>query len=140
MTLIEFLDYLLSEYYEKTGIDVSDESLGSFTKMALSDYSEKAKNSPVNKKNAARIVEEFLRHNLHESDLPIKEACVLKDLYDCRICTNSVAQVYQKGIIKPLRKDVFGMEEILSKDELIKVSERVFDKNKRLVPQNEEHS
>ena len=55
---------------------------------------------PIVRKNAARIIHMYLLKEKGMSDLPsIKEAEVLHDLYDCRVCANHVAQVFMRGLM-----------------------------------------
>ncbi len=54
------------------------------------------------RKTAARILHFYLRDILAVPDIPdITPAAVLKDLYDCRVCVNSIAQIYLRGIMEP---------------------------------------
>ena len=56
---------------------------------------------PLQRKNAARILHEFMRIELRESDAEdISPAKKLRDLYDCRVCAKHVMQVYTKGIME----------------------------------------
>ena len=55
----------------------------------------------VLRKDAARILHLYMLKVLHMKDEEdISSASVLKDLYDCRVCVNHIAQVYLKGILK----------------------------------------
>ena len=55
---------------------------------------------PVLRKNEARIFHMFLLKELGIKDLQdIQKAGELRDLYDCRVCANHVAQVYLRGIM-----------------------------------------
>ena len=55
----------------------------------------------VTRKICAVILHSFLQQINHEKDeIDISSAMVLKDIYDCRICANHIAQVYVKGIMK----------------------------------------
>ncbi len=55
----------------------------------------------VLRKDAARILHLYMLKVLHMKDEEdILSASVLKDLYDCRVCVNHIAQVYLKGIMK----------------------------------------
>ena len=50
--------------------------------------------------DAARITHMFLRKECGWADLPdISGASVLRDLYDCRVCVNHIAQVYLRGLM-----------------------------------------
>lgn len=54
----------------------------------------------ITRKNIARIIHMYL---LKEKGIPelqdISKAGELRDLYDCRVCANHVAQIYLRGII-----------------------------------------
>lgn len=55
----------------------------------------------VLRKDAARILHLYMLNVLNIKDEEdISQASVLKDLYDCRVCVNHIAQVYLKGIMK----------------------------------------
>ncbi len=58
-------------------------------------------NEPLLRKNAARILHMYMLKVLKEpdeaSDGPSRK--VLRDIFDCRVCANHVAQVYDKGIM-----------------------------------------
>lgn len=55
---------------------------------------------PVLRKNEARILHMFLLKEIGIKDLQdIQKAGELRDLYDCRVCANHVAQVYLRGIM-----------------------------------------
>lgn len=50
--------------------------------------------------DAARILHLYMQHVLGIPDLTdISAAGILKDLYDCRVCVNHIAQVYLRGIM-----------------------------------------
>lgn len=52
------------------------------------------------RKQMARILHMFLLKAMGISDIPdIRNAEVLCDLYDCRVCAGHVAQVYLRGIM-----------------------------------------
>lgn len=58
-------------------------------------------NEPLQRKNAARILHEFMRIELKEADVEdVSPAKKLRDLYDCRVCAKHVMQVYTKGIME----------------------------------------
>ena len=53
---------------------------------------------PLIRSQAARIIHEFLKKELHEPDEPDwGDAGRLKDLYDCHVCVNHIAQVVLRG-------------------------------------------
>ena len=60
----------------------------------------------IERRHAARILHNYIRIVLQikdESD--ITKAYLLKDLFDCRVCANHIAQVYLKGIMKEVNID-----------------------------------
>ncbi len=60
----------------------------------------------IDRRSVARILHNFMRIVLgikDESD--ISKAYVLKDLFDCRVCANHIAQVYLKGVMKEVNID-----------------------------------
>lgn len=82
----------------------------------------------IDKKNASRIVHDFIRKELKEQDeADWNNAKKLKDIYDCHVCVNHVVQVVEKGIITPRQEDVFGMSDMLSSSEGNEIVERIFD-------------
>lgn len=65
------------------------------------------KDQPAARKNVARICHMYLLKVLKANDLDINGAKELKDLYDCRVCANHIAQVYMRGIMdaKNIKRD-----------------------------------
>ncbi len=92
----------------------------------------------LDRKNAARIVHEFLKQVSMEADeADWSLAKRLQDLYDCHICVNHVAQVYVKGIMKA-NQDIFGMKVLLTQQEALEIAEKVVYKNLRQPPRTED--
>ena len=88
----------------------------------------------LNRKNAARMIHEFLLKVKKEKDeTSINPAKKLRDLYDCHTCVNHVAQVYLKGIIVP-ESNVFGMDKSVTRTEAEFFIERIHYKEKRQLP------
>ena len=55
----------------------------------------------ISRIEAARILHLFLQKEMCIADLPdISGASVLRDLYDCRVCVNHIAQVYLRGLME----------------------------------------
>ena len=67
----------------------------------LEQEDELFKEEEINRKTVARILHMYL---LKEKEIPdikdISKAQVLRDLYDCRVCANHVAQIFLTGIMK----------------------------------------
>ena len=67
----------------------------------------------LTRKKCAEIIHLFLQKILREKDeIGIEKAYFIKDLFDCRVCANHIAQVYLKGIMFPrkLAGDLFLFE------------------------------
>ena len=63
----------------------------------------------INRKNIARIIHMYLLKVKGISDLQdISKAGELRDLYDCRVCANHVAQVYLRDIMSAKELSVNG--------------------------------
>lgn len=90
---------------------------------------------PIERRTAAKVVHAFLRLEWGEADeADWGAAGRLKDLYDCRVCANHVAQVYAKGIMTALSGDVFGMREALGREEAAEIAKRLTDRRRRRPP------
>ena len=63
----------------------------------------------INRKNIARIIHMYLLKVKGICDLQdISKASGLRDLYDCRVCANHVAQVYLRDIMSAKELSVNG--------------------------------
>lgn len=105
----------------------------------LEDMDISGKNEPLLKKNAARIVHEFMRIELQEPDHEdVSCASKLRDLYDCRVCTKHVMQVYAKGIMRGYYATdalyLFGMNETVREEDMSEILSRIFDSSIRFSP------
>ncbi len=112
---------------------------------------------PLLRRQAARILHEFLRKECGEADeADWGSAGELADLYDCRVCVNHVAQVYAKGIMGPMscklervcetservpeenqeKIKLFGMEKKVSHREAAVITARALDRKRRRKPED----
>ncbi len=112
---------------------------------------------PLLRRQAARILHEFLRKECGEADeADWGSAGELADLYDCRVCVNHVAQVYAKGIMGPVscsmegvretservpeenqeKIKIFGMEKKVSHREAAVITARALDRKRRRKPED----
>jgi hypothetical protein len=57
------------------------------------------KDRSITRKNVARICHTYLLKVMNVRDLDINGANKIRDLYDCRVCANHIAQVYLRGIM-----------------------------------------
>ena len=103
MTTDEFIRELCS----KAGIDYNGIYSRGRQKGWLEAEDELFRNQAILRKNVARICHLYLLKVMKVNDLDISEASDLKDLYDCRVCANHVAQVYMRGIMnaKNIKRD-----------------------------------
>ena len=117
MTEKEFFDYLIDEYISRTGQDLPADGIGYYLEYFLDNYPPEKLELKLTKKICARIIHEFMANVYRIPDVEWKKAGELKDIYDCRVCANAIAQVYERGIIPEASEKVFGLNEIVSKED-----------------------
>lgn len=86
------------------------------------------------KRSASRIIREFLLSKGEEDETDFSAALTLMDIYDCQKCIANIAQVYAKGILPKKSERVFGIDEILSREEAEAAAQRAVDPSKRIRP------
>ncbi|MCR5032121.1 MAG: hypothetical protein K6A92_04595 [Lachnospiraceae bacterium] len=105
--------------------------------------------APVSRGKAAALLHEYLRDQLHLKDLPdISGAEALRDLYDCRVCVNHIAQVYLRGIMdgipyQEVAEDflIFDHRRLLTEEEALQAAERIAElssETKNIYPETHE--
>lgn len=114
MTEKVFFDYLIERYMEETGQDLPVEGLGYYLEYFLDNYPPEKLELKLTKKICARLIHEFMMNVLKIPDVDWKSAGDLKDIYDCRVCANAIAQVYERGIMGEASEKVFGLNELVS--------------------------
>jgi len=102
--------------------------------LEVQDVAEKSRG--LNRKQAARIIHNFLRLEKQEPDeIDASPAYVLKDLFDCRVCAGHIIQVYVKGIMDAVEDNngniLFMAERPISAEEENSILERTFYPEKR---------
>jgi hypothetical protein len=101
-------DDFIRELCKVTGEEYSDVYIKGRRAGWLEEADELYPDRDISRKNVARILHQYI---LKVRDIPdigdISEAYKLKDLFDCRICANHVAQVYLRGLMsaKNLMRD-----------------------------------
>ena len=120
----DFFDQLIEKYVETTGDDLPAEGIGYYLEYFLNNYPNEKLGLPITKKIAARLIHEFMINILKIEDLDWGEAAQLKDIYDCRVCSNAIAQVYIRGIIPASKDGAFGLGETLDKGVVDEILER----------------
>ena len=64
---------------------------------------------PLTRADAARLIHMYLKLSKGVRDIPdISRASELRDLYDCRLCADHIAQVYLRGIMEGYVIDGIG--------------------------------
>lgn len=107
------------------------------TNQIIEPFDKKNMDKVPSRRDIARISHQYMKFILNEPDIvDITSAGKLKDLYDCRICVNHIAQVYLKGIMEGIKTgtgiEIFDSNQTVSVDEAIIYVERITDKSKRL--------
>ena len=123
MTEKEFFDLLLTKYSEEISEDLPGE-LGYYLEYFLDNYPPEKLELPATKKVAARLIHEFMLNVFKWEDQDWANAAELKDIYDCRVCSNAIAQVYVRGIIREASPNVFGLNNTLSLEEGTEIIDR----------------
>lgn len=105
MTREQFIKRLLEVFGEDTGDDFLNGLENGWLEFEDKLYHE----DEINRKNIARIIHMYLLKVKGISDLQdISKAGELRDLYDCRVCANHVAQVYLRDIMSAKELSVNG--------------------------------
>lgn len=117
MTEKEFFDYLIERYVEESGQDLPLDGLGYYLEYFLDNYPPEKLELKLTRKICARLIHEFMFNVLKVPDVEWKKAGNLRDIYDCRVCANAIAQVYERGIMDESSEKVFGLNELVSNDE-----------------------
>lgn len=91
--------------------------------------------SPLIKRYAASMLHSLLLDIFSEPDEKNWDSALeLQDLYECRVCTAHIAQVYCKGIIPAFSQGVFGSHEPVSQNEALMYLNRAFFRDQRVLP------
>ena len=105
MTREKFIKSLLEVFGEDTGDVFSNGLENGWLEFEDKLYHE----DEINRKNIARIIHMYLLKVKGISDLQdISKAGELRDLYDCRVCANHIAQVYLRDIMSAKELSVNG--------------------------------
>ena len=105
MTREKFIKRLLEVFGEDTGDVFSNGLENGWLEFEDKLYHE----DEINRKNIARIIHMYLLKVKGIPDLQdISKAGELRDLYDCRVCANHIAQVYLRDIMSAKELSVNG--------------------------------
>lgn len=93
-------DDFIRELCKATGEEYSDVYIRGRRAGWLEEADQLYPDAAISRKNVARILHQYLLKVRNISDIgDISEAYKLKDLFDCRVCANHVAQVYLRGLM-----------------------------------------
>lgn len=130
MSISDFTDLLLNEYASRN--DIGKDKLKEIDRIISVGF---VPEKILEKRDAAQIIHFFIRQTkIEEDESTWEKAKKLKDLYDCHSCVDHVAQIFVKGIITPSSESVFGMRNMIMEKEAIIIINRIFEKDKRIVP------
>lgn len=118
-------DDFIRELCKVTGEEYSDVYTRGRRAGWLEEADQLYPDAAISRKNVARILHQYLLKVRNIPDIgDISEAYKLKDLFDCRICANHVAQVYLRGLMdaKNLMKEgEFLWFDLEGTDEALKI-------------------
>lgn len=93
-------DDFIRELCKATGEEYSDVYIRGRRAGWLEEADQLYPDRDISRKNVARILHQYLLKVKNIPDIgDISEAYKLKDLFDCRVCANHVAQVYLRGLM-----------------------------------------
>ena len=132
MTTDRFAEYVLSEHERIISETSTDIAKAADRDYLVSGISQTDLQSPVTRKFAAVILHRAMQRLTREEDEDWGIAKGFRDIYDCRVCANAVAQVAVKGILPPEADNFFGMTDILADEIVQETVTRLYNKAKRI--------
>ena len=127
MTEKEFFDQMIIEYALRTGEELPSSGIGHYLEYFMTGYPPEKLELKLTRKIAARLIHEFMQNVLGFYDEEWKEAAKLKDIYDCRVCANAIAQVYDRGIMPASADMVFGLNEVVTSHDALEYINKMLD-------------
>lgn len=98
MSFVSTLEYL-KIIFDNPLLEEADVKL-LWEKGIIEEYDVLNLSRPVDRRSAARIAHQYMLKEINISDIEdISSASILRDLYDCRVCVNHIAQVYLRHIM-----------------------------------------
>ena len=94
-----FINMLVSAFSEDSAAKESEND-----KLSYYSWTEEQdilnQDKQLDRKNAARLLHMYMKYELGIKDVTdITPAYELRDLFDCRVCANHIAQVYLQGVM-----------------------------------------
>ena len=124
MKMQEFTEMLLACAEAHSDTDMVAEKK-QFSDTLRGTFSDAQQQAPMIRRDAARILHIFLLQILQVPDEDWGEYKKLKDIYDCRICANAIAQVCVKQLMKPRSRYEFGIHDPFTESEAAEVLDRI---------------
>ena len=124
MTAEVFSDMLWNRYAREAAA-ASEAEHAAFTGYLHGIFSEEQLHAPATRRDAARILHIFLLQLLKLPDEDWREYAKLKDIYDCRICANAIAQVCVRSLMLPKSRQEFGALLPFTDTEAAQIPERL---------------
>ncbi|MBR5420480.1 MAG: hypothetical protein IK115_04960 [Lachnospiraceae bacterium] len=125
MSAEEFAKRLRNAYQSAAGASFSPKDEALFFKYLQEMIPPEQLKKPALRRDAARILHIFLLQVLKLPDEDWGKPAQFKDIYDCRICANAIAQVCARGLMQPVNRREFGGLLPLSDDEAAAICERI---------------
>lgn len=121
MTVAEFIDYII----EQTPAFAGDTA--AFFKHMMADNSDAMLEQSVTRKKAALILYAFMKDVPGLKDLDWGKSMAFRDIYDCRVCANAIAQVCERGVMIPKAPDLFETDTIMTSNDLKDAVKKMMD-------------
>lgn len=136
ITTGDFIKLLWENFLKETGgskMELSSLLYYGRKRFWLEDQDERYSSQEMNRRTAARIIHKFMKIELGFEDLEdIHKAEVLKDLYTCRVCANSIANVYLRKLMPSEiidfngeTSEIFNMLKPVTKPEALEILDRM---------------
>ena len=132
MTTDRFAEYVLSEHERIISETSTDIARAADRDYLVSGISQADLQAPVTRKFAAVILHRAMQRLTYEEDEDWGIAKGFRDIYDCRVCANAVAQAAVKGILPPEADNFFGMTDILTDEKVPETVTRLYNKAQRI--------
>ena len=117
ITLEQFISNLWNSYEKSCSSSDTAEEMQLFYATIRSAFSTQQLKDPALRRDAARLLHIFLLQIAKLPDEDWGDYAHLKDLYDCRICANAIAQVCVRNLMQPISRTEFGSLHPLSEKE-----------------------
>ena len=132
MTTDKFAEYVLAEHERLLSKTSTDIARAADRDYLVSGISQADLQAPVTRKFAAVILHRAMQRLTREEDEDWGIAKGFRDIYDCRVCANAVAQVAVKGILPPETNNFFGMTDVLTDEKALETVIRLYNKAQRI--------